>query len=95
MSLLAIFTARENNVIKSIRDLTTISETGDRKAKMKKNTLGYKHPAKKTETQHILSSVLKPSMSSLDRGKIFMGSFILAIVMKWAFQFSLRRSTIC
>ena len=61
--------------------MTTIAETRVRKAKTKKSTPGYKHPAKKTGTQHILSSVLKPSMSGLDRRKVFMGGFILAIVI--------------
>ena len=58
-----------------------IAETGVRKAKMKKDTTNYKHPAKKTGTWHILFSVLKPSMNGLDRWKISMGDFILAIVI--------------
>ena len=61
--------------------MTTIAETGVRKAKMKKDTPGYKHLAKKTGTLHIFSSVLKLSMSGLNRGKIFMGGFVLAIMI--------------
>ena len=61
--------------------MTTFAETRIKKAKTKKNTPGYKHPGKKTGTQRVLSSVLKQSMSGFDRGKVFMGGFIVAIVI--------------
>ena len=78
---MAIFIARESNVISCIRDLTTIAETRVSKAKTKKDTLGYKHPTKKMGTKHLFSSVLNPCMSGLDRRKMSMGGFILAIVI--------------
>ena len=77
---MAIFITREN-VINCIRDLTTVAKTGVCKAKTKKNTPSYKHPAKKTRTKHIFSSILKPCMCGLDRGKISVGGFILAFVI--------------
>ena len=55
-----ILIAKENNVIYCIRDLTMIVETGLGEAKTKKDTPGYKHPAKKTGTKHVFSSVLNP-----------------------------------
>ena len=49
--------------------------------KMKKDILGYAHPAKKTETKHIFPSVLNPCMQDLEKKKILMRGFILAIVV--------------
>ena len=45
VSLMAIFVARENNVINCIRDLTTIAEIGVGKPKTKQNTLANKYLA--------------------------------------------------